>query len=244
MQPCCPIVELRQYTLYPGMRDELITLFEQRFIESQEEVGISIVGQFRDINDANRYVWIRGFDDMEARRKALGDFYFGPVWQAHRTQANATLYDNDNVLLLRPAASGSGFVVDPARRKPMGDETPGGDFVVGTIYSFESEVPREFVDQFERELIPIFERSGARVLARYVSESSKNTFERLPVRENDNVFVWFAVFADRAAYDRYIEMLAREDRWRTKLFAHLHRALRKPPEVLMLQPTPRSLVGH
>ena len=33
---CCPVLELRQYTLKPGMRDILIELFEREFVESQE----------------------------------------------------------------------------------------------------------------------------------------------------------------------------------------------------------------
>src|SRR5437868_5726448 len=32
------IVEIRQYTLYPGQRDVLIELFERAFIEAQEAV--------------------------------------------------------------------------------------------------------------------------------------------------------------------------------------------------------------
>jgi hypothetical protein len=32
---CCPVVELRQYTLKPGRRNELIALFERHFLEGQ-----------------------------------------------------------------------------------------------------------------------------------------------------------------------------------------------------------------
>lgn len=46
--PCCSLLELRQYTLRPGQRDALITLFDQHFVEAQEAVGMHIVGQFRD----------------------------------------------------------------------------------------------------------------------------------------------------------------------------------------------------
>ncbi len=144
----------------------------------------------------------------QARLKALTDFYYGPVWQAHREQANPMLYDNDNVLLLHPVATGSGFVVDAGKRPAVGDRPVRNDFVVGTIYYFEQPVPEAFVAQFEQELKPLFEKSGAHVLARYVSEKSPNTFARLPVREKDNVFVWFAGFADRQAYDQYIDRLA------------------------------------
>jgi quinol monooxygenase YgiN len=241
---CCPIVELRQYTLYPGKRDAFIPLFESTFIESQEAVGIVLTGLFRDSNDANRFIWMRGFDSMQARHKALTDFYYGPVWQAHREQANPMLYDNDNVLLLHPAASGSGFVVDAGKRPAVGERPARNDFVVGTLYYFDQPVPDEFVAQFEQDLKPLFEKSGAHVLASYVSEKSPNTFARLPVREKDNVFVWFAGFADRQAYDQYIDRLGRDERWSGELFASLNKALLRPPETLMLQPTTRSLVGH
>ena len=46
-QSCCPIVELRQYTLHPGKRDVLIDLFDREFVESQEALGMKVIGQFR-----------------------------------------------------------------------------------------------------------------------------------------------------------------------------------------------------
>ena len=64
---CCPVLELRQYTLRPGMRDVLIELFEREFVESQEALGMTLVGQFRDLDDPNRFVWLRGFADMTTR---------------------------------------------------------------------------------------------------------------------------------------------------------------------------------
>src|SRR4030095_14160855 len=66
-QGCCPIIELRQYTLHPGKRDVLIELFDREFVESQETLGMNIVGQFRDLADPNRFVWLRGFRDMTSR---------------------------------------------------------------------------------------------------------------------------------------------------------------------------------
>jgi hypothetical protein len=45
------VIELRQYTLHPGRRDELITLFEREFVETQEAEGIDLIGQFVDLDD-------------------------------------------------------------------------------------------------------------------------------------------------------------------------------------------------
>src|SRR6185436_13794382 len=89
MPTSCPIVELRQYTLYPGRRAALVALFDRELVETQEAVGMRVIGQFCDLNDPHRFVWFRGFADMPARKQALTDFYTGPVWKAHRDAANA-----------------------------------------------------------------------------------------------------------------------------------------------------------
>jgi len=240
---CCQIVELRQYVTYPGKRDALIKLFESNFIESQEALGIRILGTFRDLNDPHHFTWLRGFSDMEARRKALSDFYFdSPVWKAHRDEANATLFDNDDVLLLHPATPGSGFVQGAAKQAPVGASGKPGELVVATIYYFAHEVPATFAEQFNRELMPVFERNGARIVGRFVSDKSKNTFERLPVREDVNVFVWLASFPDRDAYGQYQGRLAQDAAWRDTLFARLYKSLQRQPETLLLEPTARSLL--
>ena len=70
-----PIVELRQYTLYTGHRDTLIELFEREFVESQEALGIQLVGQLRDLDHPDRIVWLIGFTDMAARAQALKVFF-------------------------------------------------------------------------------------------------------------------------------------------------------------------------
>ncbi len=74
---CCPIVELRQYTLHPGKRDVLIDLFDREFVESQEALGMKIIGQFRDLDNPNRFVWLRGFRDMPSARRRSRTFTAG-----------------------------------------------------------------------------------------------------------------------------------------------------------------------
>jgi hypothetical protein len=223
---CCPILELRQYTLHPGKRDDLIELFDREFVESQEALGATIVGQFRDLEDPDRFVWLRGFSDMDARLAALGGFYGGPVWKAHREAANATMVDSDNVLLLRPARAGSGFALD-------GLERPSGETKVRTleglvvwISSFDGPVAGRFIDFFEREMKPAVESSGDSVLAYFMTEPSPNNFPALPVREGENVFVWFCRASDGVVESR--ESIAR--------------GLPTKTQVLRLTPTTRSLL--
>lgn len=107
------IIELRQYTLHPGRRDELVELFEREFVESQEELGARIVGTFRDVGDPDRFVWVRSFPDVATRRAALAGFYGGPVWREHGPAANATMVDFSDVLLLEPVGPGFPDALSP-----------------------------------------------------------------------------------------------------------------------------------
>ena len=93
-----PIVELRRYALRPGQREVLVKLFEERFIESQEALGLNLLGQFSDLDDPNSFVWLRGFADMPSRRQGLTRFYDGPIWARYRDQGNATMVDTDNAV--------------------------------------------------------------------------------------------------------------------------------------------------
>ncbi|WP_305759251.1 NIPSNAP family protein [Brevundimonas sp.] len=193
-----PVVELRQYTLHPGKRDVLIDLFEREFVEGQESVGMTLIGQFRDLDDPDRFVWLRGFPDMEARRLALEAFYFGPVWQGNRDTANPTMIDSDNVLLLKPLDEASGFT--PGERGPRGASGPGAGRIIAGVHALKgSDDP--LPERFRREAVPVLRDVGAASLAVLVTDGSANTFPRLPVREGEPVLAWFAAFVDPMAAD-------------------------------------------
>ena len=238
--PCCPVLELRQYTLKPGQRDVLIELFEHEFIESQEARGIRLVGLFRDLDRPDRFVWIRGFADMPARAEALGAFYGGPVWKAHRDAANATMIDSDNVLLLRPVDADSAFAPPATTRPPIGAGSRPASRILATIYSLETPVDADFRQFFDTHVEPAQIEAGARRIARLESEPAANTFPRLPVREGENVFVSIAAFADDATLREYDADLAASPRWARQVLPELMKRLKAPPERLVLEPTARS----
>ena len=175
----------------PGARDVLVDLFDAHFVESQNELGIKIIGQFRDLDDPDRFVWLRGFPDMTTRAERLAAFYGGPVWKEHREAANATMVDVRDVLLLRPARRDSPFALD------------GSDGIVAAVIRSleDSEDETEVVSTFERDVAPSLEA----LLGYCVTEPGPNDFPALPVREGERVFVWFAAFPNREALDRSIQ---------------------------------------
>jgi hypothetical protein len=231
------VVEIRQYTLFPGQRDLLIDLFDRYFVDGQAEAGMTIIGEFRVLDNPNRFFWIRGFANMDARGKALQAFYHGPIWAAHCNAANATMADSDNALLVRPASEGSGL---PIMRDPGANATAESmGLIVATIYHPEIPVSGEFVSLFEQRIRPVAMRAGATVIGSYVTEEGTNNFPALPVRPVET-FAWFACFADAAAYADYQNAVAQDPDWGeiNQRFAELKNYI--PPEVWRLTPTTRS----
>jgi hypothetical protein len=225
-----PIVELRRYALHPGQREVLVKLFEERFIESQEALGMSLLGQFRDLDDPDSFVWLRGFADMPSRRRGLTGFYDGPIWARYRDQANATMVDSDNVLLLRmPSAQAA---LNVPWRDPVAEAQANGP--VAAVIAPVAEADRA-LELFEREIASAAVTAGDTLLGYFVSETGPNNFPRLPIREDVQVLVFLVGYSDEASLDAAKGVLG-----------DLARVLTEEgeqPEVLRLAPTPRSLLG-
>lgn len=230
--PANSVFELRNYLMRPGQRDVLIELFEREFIESQEALGICVAATFRNLDDPDRFVWIRSFPDFSARAAALDAFYTGPVWRTHRSAANATMIDSDNVLLLRPH---SGTLSCAAERAPIGATASPRSVIVASTWYLPPGGEDEFADFFTGEIAPRLRDSGGSDLATFSSETRANNYPRLPVREGVNVFVAitrFATLPDQTDSARALSALGRE----------IERRIVQTTETLRLQPTSRSLL--
>jgi NIPSNAP len=238
---CSPIVDLRQYTLYPGTRDGFVELFDREFVETQEAAGMRIIGQFRDIGDPNRFVWLRGFPDMPSREKALTDFYIhGAAWRAYAEVARSQMIDSTDALLLRPARTDSGFALEPPDRRPTLDAALPQGIIVAAIYSLPAPADADFLNFFEGVVTPVLQSAGATILAAFVTEHSPNNFPRLALREGENVFISFSGFRDLAAYHEYMTALGRNHQWRSDISQALMQRIHGRPHMLRLAPTSRS----
>lgn len=194
MSPRTALVELRRYDLHPGQRDALISLFDAELVQTQEEVGISVLGQFRDLDRPDQFVWLRGFEDAETRGRALKAFYGGPAWAQHRDAANATMTAFDDVLLLRPVPDGALALPD--------EEPPTPGLVAVTVYQ-PSDLPG-FAAWMEQEGDAVLTELGAPRIGAYVTADAVNAFPALPVREDVTAYVRFARFATADAHAEHV----------------------------------------
>ena len=250
------MIELRRYTLLPGRRDELIELFDREFVEAQEATGMIVLGQFRDLDDPDRFVWLRGFADMETRREALSAFYGGPVWATHGPRANATMADSDDVLLLRPLpagtaapdgaaapgrASASDRAASPDRASAPGRAPTPNRFVAVALWHFppgDADGPALIHDR----LVPVLRETGPTPLAVLVTEPADNTFPRLPVRTGENVVAVVTSYPDEQAHRRHLAGTTDHPLVRDEIRPAVERAQSAAPLLLRLTPTARSLV--
>lgn len=231
---CCTVLELRQYTLKPGQRDALVALFDRHFVETQEAVGMTIVGQFRDRRRSDRFVWIRGFMDMQSRYTALEQFYEGPTWAEHRKAANETMLAVDDVRLLKPSKPETAFHLDLSSRPAVGERRSALAVLAG-IHALQQPANAIVMSLFEDHVVPALEGHGVRIESVFVTESARNTFPQLPVREGEHLLVWFGTLqSSRIPSAQHLENAS----------AALAALADGPVDVLELDPTPRSLLGH
>jgi hypothetical protein len=249
--PAGPVIELRRYRLQRDARETLIDLFEREFLETQEAAGMSVLAQFRDLDDPDAFVWLRRFEDLPQRAEALRSFYTGPVWAQHAGAANGTMVNSDNVLMLTPlgdAAAPSLLGPGPLPRRfgehrpsPAADLGDAGVFEMTTCY-LAPRTDTAFAAWFEDTICPVLQAAGARIEGRWMVDHRENNFQRLPVREGETLFIWLLRFDGDEQRQAFHRTLAASAVWREQVQPEICRRTWRENEVVRLAPTRRSLL--
>jgi hypothetical protein len=104
------IVEVRSYRIKPGYRDEFIKFFETRSIPALQAHGMKVVGPFLDLENPNKFAWLRCFPSLEERDRMKKDFYEGDLWKNELEAIAMPLLESYDVILCETTP---GCVVDP-----------------------------------------------------------------------------------------------------------------------------------
>jgi hypothetical protein len=188
------VIELRSYLLKPGVREHFIDYFETHFIDTQEAVGMQILGQFRVRDEPDRFVWLRGFHDMRSRLAGLRRFYGGPVWAKYGPAANDMMLEWHNVRLLRPL-SDIAELTNGVTSNSIANDVDAGTIchetgVVSIDYYETLPGQREaFFDYLQSTIAPDYQNESIQLRGYFVAEMAENGFPRLPVIQNANEFV-------------------------------------------------------
>ena len=74
------IIEIRRYTLKPGMREDFIRFFEAVNRPALRAAGMKVFGPMRDEEHPDVVHWLRAFESPAHREQIKNAFYDGPVW--------------------------------------------------------------------------------------------------------------------------------------------------------------------
>ena len=93
------IVEVRSYRIKPGRRAEFIELFERRAIAAQRSHGMKIVGPLLDLENPNKFVFLRSFPSMEELEQMKAAFYGGELWKNELEAIAMPMLESYDVIL-------------------------------------------------------------------------------------------------------------------------------------------------
>lgn len=239
------VIELRNYLLRDGAAPDFMRYFEEHFLLSQRDEGMHPLGQFAIVGEPDRFVWIRGFDDMRTRLRGLSAFYGGAFWQARRAEANAMMLEHHNVHLLRPlapiASLTGGATLEDRASSPPGTLPPHTGLVVVDFYRTEPAALGRLVERFKGRVQPALREQGHRVLGHFVAELTPNDYPRLPVIQDPALLVVLSAYRDQE------DCAARRQGWGAGGPAgpgSLHPLLTGDVATTYLRPTARSLIRY
>ncbi len=182
------VAELRNYLLKPGTRDSFIEYFKEHFVASQQALGATIPGLFHIKDEADRFLWIRGFDSMKDRSRFLPKFYGGEIWKEWGPAANDMMLEWHNVHLIKPLSSDK-------------NSFPGEmDFFVIDFYRARDNRLTDLIELFNTEYIPVFNKWNI-TTSLWVSEMQENDFPRLPVHQDENLLVIITGYNSELEYE-------------------------------------------
>lgn len=197
------VLELRNYFVKPGHRDEFISYFHDSLTTPQHEMGAKICGTFTIKGQPDHFFWMRGFKDMASRKKMLNDFYYGQYWKAHRNLPNSLLLNNDNVYLLRPVN-----LIDTDAETSFDSNWFGNREGIAVVDFFISNTKRDQLIAFlKKDYASIAIKSGNTNTSYWISEPELNDFPQLPVFQDKNLVVQISFYKDEAAYHTAIKMI-------------------------------------
>jgi hypothetical protein len=106
------IVEVRSYRIKPGRRAEFVEFFETRAVPALRSHGMKILGPLLDLENPNKFVWLRGFPSLDERERMREAFYEGDVWKGELEAVAMPMLESYDVILCETAP---GYVFDGFR---------------------------------------------------------------------------------------------------------------------------------
>src|SRR2546428_10404651 len=97
------IVEVRSYRIKPGHREDFIQFFETRAVPALRTHGMKILGPLLDLENPNKFVWLRSFPSLAERDRMKNAFYEGELWKNELESIAMPMIESYDVILCEPS---------------------------------------------------------------------------------------------------------------------------------------------
>jgi|LNFM01.2.fsa_nt_gb hypothetical protein len=223
-------IEHRQYTFHPGKQPTWIEAFGSHgFPASVRNLGAPSLGTFTvEVGTINRFVFMRGWDDIDTRDAGIAARAADPQW-GEFMKLGAGCIASQEVKFLKPTSFSP---IQSAKDFAFKREIPGTGMVVDhRTYDFHPGKLAAWLKAYEEIGLPIQKRTLGQFLMMGVTEIG-------PI--NQVVFCWlYEGFGDR---DRRRAAMAADPQWGEFMKKVGEMGALKQQTVMALKPTSFSVV--
>ena len=198
------VLELRNYVLKEGGRDNFIDSFKIYIEDSQNVKGAYVLGLYRVKDAETNFYWFRGYENMPLRKKAMEDFYSSSYWASITRIPQQYVINFHNVHLLKPydittGDSTSGFAA-AWFDKPKGVAVV--DFYTG------NGTRAKVIDYVSKSYHSLLLSSGVKDISYWIAEDQPNNYPQHPVFQDSNSLVSIAFYKNEKEYKSVMNKLA------------------------------------
>ena len=199
------VIEIRNYLIKPGQRDSYINGFETYFLDTLNAHGNYVLGQYRVKGAADNFVWIRGFEEMAARKTALENFFASLQWKKYSNIPGEHLLGYTNVYLLKPLNIAEGLEGRNGSFPIAWFGKPKGVAVVD--FYVANGILENLIGFVDTKYDSLVRAAGVKDITYWVSETSPNNYPGLPVFQDKNLLVSIAFYKDEQEYQEILKRL-------------------------------------
>jgi hypothetical protein len=108
------LIELRQYRMHPGQRDNWVRFMNEVIVPFQKSKGMKVLGMWVAEEDPDLFVWMREFENQEELERQYEAVYQSDFWKTEVAPKAATMNNREKMVITR---------LVPATEVPAGTAT-------------------------------------------------------------------------------------------------------------------------
>ncbi len=190
------VLELRNYVLTEGGRDQFIDSFKVSIEDYQNRNGAYVLGLYKVKDAENNFFWFRGYESMAARKKAMGDVYSSQYWAGVACMTQKFVINFHNVHLLKPFDINTGDSI-PGIDATWFDKPKGVaiiDFYIG------NGTRNELINYIQHTYHNLLISAGVKDITYWIAEDQPNNYPQHPVFQDSNSLVSISFFNNENEY--------------------------------------------